>query len=554
MSTELGEVNKFLSFSETIAIDDTFTSVKTTLQEFSSISVTVSADSKISMTIEFSNDAENFDYSVTNGFLPNSPSTITSVVIGKWCRIKVLNNGENVVNVRLSTYCSTQPSTVQSSINSIDDNFQSVNVDNWSATLNNEIRIAQDTVLSSHKFYYSTVNSSFDGLRGPDRTFIFINGGGANIGAIDTRVYLDRNLLRLSDISRSPLNAYFYVIGEPVNFRSGNPIVCNFSTLFDVSGYSSPASYDQFMIGMGYVDDFNGDVVDGVYLGYDGTTTSLSLIYYRSFIKETYNIKSWSFDSLDGNGPSRILLDPSKLSKWRIRTSYYGSGSIFLEYHNPFDNEWIPCHRIQNANLFTRPNFGNPSFSGIVYTKRTTNEVTFGQDTVAVGTAQITIGIEGGITNQAGRLQTFGTSGALNSIPSGVETTILGCRAGELLNQKVNRSNMFFFKLSVEADGTKPVTFKIYVATDADFTLPVWNYSPSQIISPGQGLSNPSSFNLAGPTAVTVFTSFVSKEGSAVYELKDFELSLFAKESIIVTALSANASEVGAAFTYGLIE
>ena len=554
MSTSLGEVISLLGFTETILVDETFETNKVILQEFSSISVTVASTQKISLRISFSNDAINFDYEVTNSIGGNSPQTITSVVVGKWCKIRALNNSDSTANVRLSTYCSTQPSTVQSSINSVDDSFQSINIDNWSTTMNNEIRVSTQTIIASHNFIYTTVNATFDGLDGPDRIYIMYSGGGITSGEFTTRPYITNGVLKLADIFHSPLNSYQFTLGEPVNFRSGNPLVVSFTALFDVSGYTDPVTqYDQMMIGMGYSDPLTGIITDGVFLGYPSTgIKELSLIYYNKGVESVIRQKQWAFDSLDGNGPSRVILDPTKLSVWRIRTSYLGAFSIFIEMHNPGDNEWINVHRFVYENLFTSANFGNPSFSLISYTKRTTAQAGSGNNVVGVGSAAGIVGVESGPFASAGRLQTFGTSGSTSAIPAGVETTALACRAGELLNGTVNRSNMFFMRLSVSTDGTKPVVFKIYVTGDADFTAPMWVYAPDQKISPGQGLLNNTSFNVG--SGVRVFTGFLSKEGSQTYGLALFEIVLYATESIVVTAESANTTSVQTAFTYGVIE
>lgn len=555
MSTALGEVIELLGFNGTIPFQGIHETNKVILQEFSSISVTVFSNEKVNLTISFSNDGINFDYSATNVIEAVSPQTVTSIVIGKWCKLLLRNASGFAAQVRLSTYCSTQPSTVQSSINSIDDAFQFVNIGNWSPTLNNEIRIAQDTPISSHKFYYSSVAVSTVDLNGPDNLFKFYNGGGLIPGGGATHLFIDGGIMKIADIYKSPVGAWIYGIGDPVNFRGGNPISVTFSSIFDDIGYLSPVNqYDNFLIGMGYADPTTGNISDGVFIGYPSTGSKiLSLIYYNNGVQNIISKNDWIFDSLDGNGPSRIIVQPFTLNEWRIRTSYLGASSIFLEFHSPTNNEYIPCHRIQLSNISTFANFSNPSFSFMVYARRTTTQAGAGVNNVFVGSAAGNISVESGTTSQAGRIRSFGIGDNTTTLVANTETPVLGVRAGELLNGKVNRSNLLFFKLSFATDGTKPVVFKVYTALDTSFTLPTWNYSPSQTVTPAQLLANPSSFNF-GVGSVVVFTVYASKVDARELDLREFIIKLYEGESIVITAESSNASDVSTALTYGLIE
>jgi hypothetical protein len=551
-TTSLGEVVSLLSFTIPIPIGDTHETNKVILSEFSSIMVSISATQKTSLVIAFSNDAINFDYTITNQIDANVPKTITSVIVGKWCKISVLNNSAILSAVRVSSYCSTQPSTVQSSINSVDDNFQNVNIDNWSATLDNQITSTGLTIISSHDFPYSRVNVANGELLGPDRGFRSYFRGGVVYPDTFPEISSDKSLY-LYDIFKSPLGGIMYTIGDRANFGSGNNIGCKFNIKMNIAGYDAPVtSYDNMMIGMGSTNEASGDIIDGIFMGYGSTgTTDFSIIYYENGAEFVVPQKEWAFDLLDGNGSSRVLLDPFKFNTWRIRSPSTGTGSLFIEYHNPFDNEYIAVHRIQNDNIRTTKTFNNPSFSFMMYSKRTTAQPGTGNKIVSVASSGGYLYRESGPPSLT-RLQSFACEGGGTvTIPGNTETVVLACRSGELLNNVINHTRMDFIFLSVTTDGNRPVEFRIYSAKDSDYTGALWNFTNSTY-TPGQELANKSSFNVGN--GFLLFAGYLQKSDSTIFDIDNLEMWLYNTESIVVTAQSVQSSDINSSFTYTLIQ
>lgn len=75
---------------------------------------------------------------------------------------------------------------------------------------------------------------------------------------------------------------------------------------------------------------------------------------------------SWNQDTMDGNGPSGITLDPTKGNVFEIGIQYLGYGAITFSIEGSSDSAnnatFIPVHQINSPNTRTTTTFGNPSF------------------------------------------------------------------------------------------------------------------------------------------------------------------------------------------------
>ena len=558
MTTALGEVVQLLSFEGGVFPTEPFTTEKVLIQEFCSMSITISSSENASLRLSFSNNGFNFDYNSTTTIPANDPQTITSVVLGKWAKIRYLNAGIVPAVVRFSTYCQVNPIALQTQIEKQGNQFPSVNIDNFTGSLFGDLRVLQEKIVHQHKFDYGRIVGGV--LVDPDRGYTQFNGGG--IVPASSIISIDSGIFSAYDIFKSPAGSYQGLKGPSVVYVSGNPFVVSFSAKFDVSGYTDADTlgYDQMMIGAGWVslgtapDPAAGDMVDGIFIGYPATPvfpdtiiSEIALIYYNNGVEEYIPRSRWLFDTLDGNGNSGLILDPSKLGIWRIRTAYHGACSIYIEYHNPIDNIWLPCHRLVYENLNTIANFQNPSFSSMIYTRRTSTASGVGTKVAGPGCGSINVGLENGISGNVD-IYTFGLDTGITSITASNETEIFSIRAGELLNQKINRAVVTIMNFSLSTDGTKPCVFKMY--RNGSFTLPVWTYhnpnnSPIQTLTGG---------NYVIGTGELVVGQYAGKESSSSLEVDKLNIFMDYTDRFTITCESTGASDICVFLNYGLIK
>ena len=464
MATPLSEVISYLRFDGPINVGDYFLTIKVLLQEFGSISITIVTDQNISFIIEFSNDGINFDYRNANSIFIDNFITITSPILGKWCRLRAINSSPNIANVRFTSYAQVIPIATQAQIEKEGNINPSVNVDNLSTSMNNNLRICNRKPLYYQNYTYFSATAGV--LSGPNRSLFQLNGGGASY--VNSPATIVNNNLTLSNIYTEAAGAYHYVYSFPVLPSYGNPVYIEFSSKFLISGYTNGSSlgYDQMLCGLGYVDDSNGNIVDGMFIGYPSfpiapnpIVDEICFIYYSNGVEIAIPKNQWIFDRLDGNCNSGITLDSTKLNTWRIRT--FLGGSIYLEMHDPDDNVWIPCHRVIIENKADESPFINPSFGFVMYTKRTST---------ASGSA---------VTNGCGPSNLVYTSGLeignsidekiiTSSIISPVLTTslsvqeIYSIRSGISINSINNRGIIFPHNLMVSTSAGGPVIVDIY--------------------------------------------------------------------------------------------
>lgn len=548
MTTSLSEVISYLNFDGSIGIGAQHETIKTLLQEFGSISVTVTMDQNISLIIEFSNDGINFDYKSANSLAAGS-STITSVILGKWCKIRAVNSSRFVANVRFYTYAQVLPISVQAQIESEGNALPSVNIDNLTGTLYNDLRVGLKRPITTIDWTYYQAPAGV--ISGPDREIVQLNGGGANFALSPATIV--NNTLTLSNIYTEALGAYHYVYGPPVIMTAANPLYINMTCGFFTNGYiSTGVSFDEMLCGVGYVDDSVGSIIDGFFVGYPKTpvppnpiTDEFSMVFYLDGVEDSIPKSQWYYDRLDGDGPSAIVLDPSKLNTWRIRVSI--GSSIYLDFHHPFDNTWIECHRIQAENKFTTNLIKNPSLGFLTYTERTTASV--GNFLIPNGCgptcSQATVGTEVGEADFA-KLQSYCHLGAVAS-PALTQTEVVSFRNGLLFNGIDNRCLVIPTFLSASSVGLlQPQGIKLI--KNATFVAPVW--TPKDVVN--DPVETSSGFMTVG-SGYEVGGLLVSPNSTGTLNLDTVDIKLSRGETLSITTRGLDAATMYALLNYNIL-
>lgn len=95
----------------------------------------------------------------------------------------------------------------------------------------------------------------------------------------------------------------------------------------------------------------------------DGTlAASNDVIQYGTSPSDNWTYQSdFNIDTLDGNGPSKMIIDPTKLNVFAIDFRWLGAGRIRYSIEDPATGCIFPFHMDYYANQNTVPHISNPS-------------------------------------------------------------------------------------------------------------------------------------------------------------------------------------------------
>ena len=147
------------------------------------------------------------------------------------------------------------------------------------------------------------------------------------------------------------------------------------SNVYQTAWEISQADWSQ--TGGGWVTETSGSTVNFVALkaepragSYSATGTGLTATFstFIGGISPTAVFVSqsqWSVDTMDGNGPSRMVLDKSKGNVYQVGFQYLGYGNTRFAIEDPNTGQFQSCHMIRQANSRTTPVLKDPHLSAI---------------------------------------------------------------------------------------------------------------------------------------------------------------------------------------------
>lgn len=191
---------------------------------------------------------------------------------------------------------------------------------------------------------------------------------------------------------------------------------------------------------IGYFDDANG-------LFFEQTNTAMSVVVRSSVsgspVDTAVAQAAWNLDTLDGNGPSLITLDPTKSQIFFIDFEWLGVGRIRFGF--VIDGIPVYCHEVLNANNITTVYMTTPNLpirAEIENTGTAAGATTMDQFCMSVIS-------EGGAEVPFRRQFSYG----MGATPLAVTTRVpvLSIRLAPTFNSLVNRGKLILAALEVMA-------------------------------------------------------------------------------------------------------
>jgi hypothetical protein len=195
---------------------------------------------------------------------------------------------------------------------------------------------------------------------------------------------------------------------------------------------------------------------------YGGTGTATSEVA-QTGIAHTNNWtyqENFNLDKLDGKGPSRVLIDPSKLNIFQISFRWLGAGEIRYAIEDPQTGDIIFFHHEHYSNRNTDVHLDNPSFR-LGYIAANLSDSTLPLDSHVTG-ASMMAAIEG-VTIDTAYTSAAGTS--KTSLANNTSHDLITLKNAIIHRDKINLKNVKLKTLDIAAQGNDPI--QIYLVLNA---------------------------------------------------------------------------------------
>ena len=244
---------------------------------------------------------------------------------------------------------------------------------------------------------------------------------------------------------------------------------------------------------------------------------------------------SWNIDPLNGNGPSRMTIDPQKGNVYTITYQYLGFGNAVLNVENPETGVPAPVHMVQNANSRSITVLDDPNGRGrwVATNLGSATSVSVKGASIATFTDGV-VRPEIGVKNS--KLVTKSHAG------NDGEVLVVAYRSDRFAFGKASNGEVNFLAISAGTEVTTPVLVRI--RRNPRFNAPAtWTKfeAESSIIS----------YTTAGSIALSnggnILTTIVVPGGGSIQaSLKEYDINMNTGDVYAVTAQSLKSSSSAA--------
>lgn len=349
------------STSTPLGISGVFTGTSDSVLDYNSITVSVYTDQTSvtsGLNIQFSTDNVNWDLTNSEYIAAGKPRSHTFTVLAQYFRIvytngsvaqtvfrlqSILSNGkaqsesvENTTNGTLSTFTNVRliGQNIDTTLNkvayvSVDSQGQLLTRISEPRTAFGDLAVAQGVVQDTLSFQYN-INTAI-----VSTTIV----GTGSVTKLLNKSLVATGTTTASSASLRSLRQVNYIPGVGINIK--------FTAIF-----STPVAGTTIFAGF-------GTPTSGFYFAYNGTQFS---VCSRSESTNTFVSQSnWNLDTLDGNGPSNMILNTLFGNVFKIQFQWLGFGSIKFFVENQETGLFLPVHIIKFSNTSTSTSINNPN-------------------------------------------------------------------------------------------------------------------------------------------------------------------------------------------------
>lgn len=269
-----------------------------------------------------------------------------------------------------------------------------------------------------------------------------------------------------------------------------------------------------------------------------GLTATFSQFITGSSANATFVSQSaWNIDTMDGNGPSRMVLDPTKGNVYQVGFQYLGFGNARFAIEDPQTGQFQACHMIRNANSRLTPVLKDPHVSGI-----------WAVSNVGSTTSTHMSGTSGAVFCEGEVLRNIGPAFSYNAVNTDVDTVekpVLSIRSNRIFGSNAGYGEIDFSTFTAATPGASNSHYMIFrIYKNLRLTGPVnfTNVNATQSIASYDTAATGYSANQN-----SLIATYVINAGSSLsVDLKGDNFFLAVGESLTVTAESSVNNQTGA--------
>lgn len=312
---------------------------------------------------------------------------------------------------------------------------------------------------------------------------------------------------------------------------------------------------DYTMTGVGWHAEAHGDKVyfvsnmpgpvDGTFSIMNGGSaiatpgsTQTGVLPTETFIPQS----NWNVDPMNGSGPSRFSIDPTKGNVYGIGYQFLGFGNPTFSIENPETGLLAQCHMIQWAGSHTSTVIKNPA-------------MTVRWEAINSGSSASSVsvgGASGGLFTEGIVARNVGIAFSKTGTKTGISTTeipILSVRANKIYNSACNYGELAPFNISLGNDtgnSSNGKLLKIQIYKNATLTGPVNFQKADPTRSIASTDTSATGMSVTENTQL-LKTIIVAANDSIVMKLEDENFFIVNGDTLTIAAQRVGSSDIDTA-------
>jgi hypothetical protein len=249
----------------------------------------------------------------------------------------------------------------------------------------------------------------------------------------------------------------------------------------------------------------------------------------------------WNVDTMDGNGPSGVTMDWSKLNIFQVSFRWLGAGEIRWAMENPVTGDIVFIHHEHYSNRNTDVHLNNPSFRmGYVAANLSGNTIT---DAHVCG-ASMLAAIEGDIVDNS--YTTAVTSGTKSGLAQNVLHNVISVKNSAIYKDKINLREVKLKTFSVSSQNNSPI--ELYFILNANLSV-TEEWTKIGDFSSVVKHANGGTITLSNEQPVVALIGGIN--GTNTFNLSDYHITLPPGQTLSIAVKSAQQiQEINAGLTW----